>query len=162
MTSRMWVTGSYDDPRLTAMENGLPPGAVLLDEAGPSASGQPATIDVRNDGSDRITADVNAVGSGYLVVADALQDKGWSVTIDGTKAKIVNADDAMVGVFVPAGEHRVTFSYRAPGQLAGAALTLIALVIMLSIGLGARFGWYGRGINSRRAEDRAGSVEEAN
>ncbi len=153
--------GKIDDPRLTAMTNGLPAGAVLLDEAGPSPSGQPATIDVRNDGSDRITADVNAAGSGYLVVADAMQDKGWTVTIDGTKAKIVNADDAMVGVFVQGGQHRVSFSYRAPGQLAGAALTLIAVVIMLIIGLGARFGWYRPGVNTRRADDRAGSVEEA-
>jgi len=160
--------GKIDDPRLTAMANGLPAGAVLLDSAGPSPSGQPATIDVRIDGSDRITADVNAAGSGYLVVADAMQDKGWTVTIDGTKSKIVNADDAMVGVFVPAGQHRVSFSYRAPGQLAGAALTLIALVIMLSISLGARFGWYGSSVNARRADvtvrradDRAESSEEA-
>ncbi len=153
--------GKLDDPRLTAMADGLPAGAVLLDSAGPSPSGQPATIDVRNDGSDRISADVNAAGSGYLVVADAMQDKGWTVTIDGTKSTIVNADDAMVGVFVPGGQHRVSFSYRASGQLAGAALTLIALVIMLSISLGARFGWYGSGVNSRRADDRAVSIEEA-
>jgi len=123
---------------------------------------------VRNDSGDRITVDANAAGSGYLVVADAMQDKGWTVTIDGTKSKIVNADDAMVGVFVPGGQHRVSFSYRAPGQLAGAALTLIALVIMLSISLGARFGWYGSGVNARsadvtarRADDRAASIEEA-
>ena len=56
--------GKIDDPRLTAMANGLPAGAVLLDSPGPSPSGQPATIDVRNDSSDRITADVNASGLG--------------------------------------------------------------------------------------------------
>ena len=60
------------------MANGLPAGAVLLDAPGPSPSGLPATIDVRNDSSDRITAEVNAAGSGYLVVADAMQDKGWT------------------------------------------------------------------------------------
>lgn len=108
--------------------------SVLLSKAGPAASGRPASVNVRQDGLDTISATVNANGQGYLVVADADQ-VGWSAAVDGTKTPLVPADQGLVAVSVPPGTHTVTLNFAAPhGTMAytltvGTTLVLIAVVI---------------------------------
>jgi uncharacterized membrane protein YfhO len=110
------------------MRTGLDANTVLLASPGPPGSGLPAAIQILSDG-DRISTEVRAAGSGYLVIGDAMQVPGWSVTIDGRPARIIPADYAMVAVAVPAGTHKVTFTYAAPGEEAGAVITCLALLI---------------------------------
>jgi len=119
--------------RLAALKAGVPGDEVVLDSPAGAGSGASATVRVTNDSGDRVTATVDAAGAGYLVVADALNLPGWSVEVDGSRATLLRADHAMVGVAVPAGQHTVRLSYKAPGQLVGAALT--GLGFLLSIGL---------------------------
>ena len=88
---------------------------------------------MRADTGDEIAADVHSSGAGYLVVADAMQQAGWSVTVDGKKAKLVPADEAMAAVAVPAGTHRVQFRYRPPHQIAGVILSAIAAIAILLV-----------------------------
>ena len=102
-------------------------------DPGPLGSGLGAGVTVTADSGDEISAQVNAVGSGYLVVADAMQQPGWSVTIDGKPAKLVPADHAMVAVYVPAGRHQVSITYSAPGQVAGFAISAAAVVISVTL-----------------------------
>jgi hypothetical protein len=122
--------------RVTALEHGVPDDEVVLDHPGPAGSGAPATVSVLDDSGDTISASVSAEGSGYLVVADAMQQAGWSVTVDGKPASLLPADDAMVAVNVPSGQHRITFRYRAPGQTVGGAVSGIAVLIVIAI-----LGW---------------------
>ena len=120
--------------QLAALQKGVPPSTVVLSSPGPvTAAGRSASVVVTADSGDRISARVAAAGAGYLLVADPMQLPGWSVTVDGRPARLVHADYAMVAVGVPAGKHTIAFSYRAPGELAGAAITVVA--IMLSGGL---------------------------
>jgi hypothetical protein len=132
-----WASGAVIIPdsaaRLAALKRGVPPTDVVLNAAGPTAAGRPATVTVRTDRGGAIAADVNAQGSGYLVVADAMQRPGWSVTVDGKPAKVVHADHAMVAVAVPQGTHRIAFHYRAPGQRTGALLSGVALLILIAL-----------------------------
>jgi hypothetical protein len=119
--------------RVAALKAGVPPSQVVLSQPGPAGSGQGATVSVINDDGDTIAAKVNAKGSGYLVVADAMQQPGWSVTVDGRPARLVAADDAMVAVQVPAGTHRIAFEYTTPGQDAGALLSGVAVLFLVAI-----------------------------
>jgi hypothetical protein len=112
---------------------GVPADEVVLGAPGPAGSGQNASFTVTEDSGDRISAHVTARGNGYLVVADAMQQAGWAVTVDGKPARILPADHAMVAVGVPAGVHRVEFTYRAPHQLAGAALSVVGLVVAVAL-----------------------------
>lgn len=113
----------------------LPSDTVLLDKAGPAASGAPADVDVTADGTDSISAKVHASGTGYLVVADALQ-VGWTVTVDGKDAKLVPADQGVVAVAVPGGQHTVTLQYRSPDHGLGAWITgATGGVLLLGTGL---------------------------
>ncbi len=105
----------------------LAPDQVVLDGPGPLAAGRPGTVRVETDGNDRIEATVSAAGSGYLVVADALQ-QGWSASVDGRPAPLVAADEAVVAVPVGAGEHRVELRYDAPYRGLGTWLSALALL----------------------------------
>ena len=134
-----WASSStvIADPtqQLVALEtNAVSTDQVVLGAPGPTASGKPAKISVVTDGGQTISADVDASGAGYLVVADALQEAGWSVEVDGKPAKLLPADHALVAVAVPSGAHRVTLRYHAPGQLAGTGLTGVAIVLLFGVG----------------------------
>jgi uncharacterized membrane protein YfhO len=80
-----------------------------------------------------MTAEVNALGDGYLVVADALQSRGWSVSVDGSRTRLMPANHGMVAVAVPEGRHIVRFRYEAPGQKTGLVVSIVAAVIILWI-----------------------------
>lgn len=119
--------------QINALQSGLAPDTVLLDQPGPSAAGQPAKVTVLNDVGGAIDVSVEANGTGYLVVADAMQVPGWSVTIDGSKASLVPANHAMVAVPVPAGDHIVRFRYHPPLQKLGFGITIGSLVVVISV-----------------------------
>lgn len=104
-------------------------GLVVLAPGAPgSADGRPASVRVRVDDTTEVSADVDAQGSGYLVVADA-DVPGWRATVDGTAAPLVVADHAFHAVPVPAGRHTVTLTFHTPGASTGFVLTLVSLVL---------------------------------
>jgi hypothetical protein len=119
--------------RVAALGSGVPNDEVVLTRAGPAGSGRTASVSVSVDSDDHIVADVSARGAGYLVVADAMQQQGWSVTVDGTPARMVAADHAMAAVYVKPGKHLIAFSYHAPGQATGAVISAFAFLIVLVV-----------------------------
>ena len=130
------------DQRVAMLNSGAVPGnTVVLSDPGPAGSGQPAAVRVVNDGLDSVTADVTAQGSGYLVVADADQ-VGWAATVDGRPAGLVQADQGMVAVNVPAGTHKVTVRYSMPQQ--GLATWASALVGVSLLAVPAGEWWWER------------------
>lgn len=68
-------------------------------------------------------------------------DKGWTITLDGkevAKSDIIAVGDALIGIRVSKGNHKISFSYQPVGLMAGimisafvAALTLLILIIRL-------------------------------
>ncbi len=126
--------------------------SVLLSSQGPQASGQPASVAVREDGLDTISTSVNAQGQGYLVVADADQ-VGWKATVDGKPTPLVAADQGLVAVSVPAGTHTVTLNFVAPRGTIGDALTVGTAVVLVAVVLGEV--WWTR----RRRDSGVGGTE---
>ncbi len=127
-----------EDPadRLELLNGGdLSDDTTVLSAPGPRGSGAGATVDVGVDAPTAIVVDVDAEGSGYLVVADALQ-VDWEVTVDGRSADLVEAEHAGVAVAVPEGSHTVELRYRPRGQRAGVAIsgvTALGLVLALVV-----------------------------
>jgi len=119
--------------RVGQLKAGIGPDAVVLNTPGPATSGEPAKVRVTTDDGDTIAASVDAAGVGYLVVADSLQQPGWSATVDGNPVTLLPADNAMVAVPVSAGVHRVELSYTVPGQRTGALVTGGAFIVCLGI-----------------------------
>jgi hypothetical protein len=111
----------------------VPADTVVLSEQGGATDGRPADLRVREDSGDVVDVDVDAAGAGYLVLADGIQSE-WSAAVDGRAATIEDADHAFGAVHVPAGRHRVTFSYTPRGQDAGVAISAVSAVALLGLG----------------------------
>lgn len=132
------------DARLAALQSGSrPDDTVLLGPAagddGHAAVGRPsggvADVRVLRDDPERIEVSVDAAEAGWLVVADTLQQSGWSASVDGTKAPLLPADHAFVAVEVPQGQHTVAVRYQPPGREVGLAVSAAAVVVLAGLAL---------------------------
>lgn len=57
--------------------------------------------------------------------------RGWSAKLDGERVNLVRANTMFMGVEVPAGRHSITISYRTPGIIVGAGVTILSLGLYL-------------------------------
>jgi uncharacterized membrane protein YfhO len=67
----------------------------------------------------------------FAVFSEIFYDKGWSVTVDGQAAEAVRVDYILRGMQLPAGEHAVEWSFRAPNW--GVVNTVTALCSLLVV-----------------------------
>ena len=154
-----WASSTVVEPdrdrRIALLASGtLRPDQVVLNQAGPGVDGRAAAIQVDADDPDLIRVAVRAEGAGYLVVADAIQ-AGWSVSVDGRPAPLLPADQAVVAVAVPGGEHTVELRYASPYFGAGSWITAGAAVTSAGLVLVDRLPGF-----RRRREDADGSTPE--
>lgn len=119
--------------RVAELKAGIAPKSVLLNIVAPASENKPATVKVTSGDGDRLAANVDATGAGYLVVADSMQQPGWAATIDGRSVDLVPANNAMVAVRVPAGLHRVEMTYTVPGQRSGLMISGASLLVFGAI-----------------------------
>jgi len=97
-----------------------------LDGAAPSgAAGRARVVAEQNA---RVTLQATLRHRGVVLLDDAWAP-GWSVTVDGRPARALQSDMVLRAVVVPAGTHRVVWSYRVPGLRAGAALSALGVLI---------------------------------
>jgi uncharacterized membrane protein YfhO len=85
-----------------------------------------------------------------LVLADRWYPQ-WRVTIDGRPAELVRVDHAFRGVRVPAGTHRVVFSYEDRALQVGLVVSAVSV-----LGLAGLWLW-----RRRRRPDHAQAAEPA-
>jgi Bacterial membrane protein YfhO len=82
--------------------------------------------------------------AGFLVTSDAYYP-GWRASIDGRDVPLYRADYAIRGVMVPAGEHTVRFDYRPHSFYLGAGISLLSLLLLSALAVGARVFRVGAG-----------------
>jgi hypothetical protein len=116
------------DPAQVAILPSRPPSLAepAGDEPAPEVTYEPNRVIVRA----RPAADA------ILVLADTYYD-GWEVEVDGRQTQLYRANYTLRGVWLPAGEHTVTFSYRpaplrAGAGVSGASLLLIGAAVLWS------------------------------
>ena len=83
--------------------------------------------------NDALTLEVSVDAPGLLVVNDTFLS-GWRAWVDERPASIERVNGVVRGVWLTAGDHRVTMRYRTPGLPLGAALSLVALTGLLLAG----------------------------
>lgn len=105
-----------------------------LPASGFAGTATPATgaVQVRENAAERLVVRVTASAPGFLFVADQLFP-GWTATVNGAEHEILSANYAFRLVEVPAGESDVVFTYRAPGVVAGLAISVVALVVLAAL-----------------------------
>jgi uncharacterized membrane protein YfhO len=65
--------------------------------------------------------------------------KGFSLTVDGKKAEIINADYGMMAVKIPAGVHEIRTDFRPRGFYQGLVMSIAGIVILSAYLLVLRF-----------------------
>lgn len=81
----------------------------------------------------RIVARVNPPHEAMLILTE-LPYPGWEATIDGSPAASTTIDGIYRAVRIPAGSHEIVWNYRAVSLYWGAAVSMGALVLLLTIG----------------------------
>jgi len=102
-----------------------------LDPAGPeSAPAGEARLVV--DRATEVVIETTAPRGGFLLLADAWYP-GWKATVDGRPAPIFRSNVAHRAVPLPAGNHRVVFSFRPVIAAVGWTLSAAGLAILLGV-----------------------------
>jgi hypothetical protein len=94
---------------------------------------RPATnpvVDVDHREGSEVRVSVQTQTDGLLVLSDPYYPQ-WQVKVDGKPAKLLKVDHAFRGVKVPAGSHRVVFTYQDRAMQVGATLSLLTCLGLL-------------------------------
>jgi hypothetical protein len=101
------------------------PDAAFLAGVRPAAD----RVAVERYAPDRVEVSAQLGAAGWVVLGDAW-DPGWRAEVDGRPAAVERADVAFRAVALPAGSHRVVFTYVARAFRAGLAISLAALALV--------------------------------
>jgi hypothetical protein len=91
-----------------------------------------AAAKIVKDEAQELTVQTATSTESFLVITRSY-DRGWSVSVDGQKRPLYRANLAFMGLFVPAGEHRVVLSYRPVSFIIGAAISAVSLMILFGL-----------------------------
>ena len=78
----------------------------------------------------RIVGSIDVRQAGRLILS-VPADEGWTLYVDGKKTKIKPFADALIGVHLKEGTHKIELRYTTPGVQIGAAISIAALLLFL-------------------------------
>jgi hypothetical protein len=90
--------------------------------------GAPDRVDLVEHRPGQVTIRAEMACPGVVVLSDTFYP-GWQARVDRQSAAIFPVNGAMRGVWAPRGAHMVTFEYRPLSVFAGAAITLLAVLL---------------------------------
>ena len=67
----------------------------------------------------------------YLVLS-VPYSKGWNAYVDGKKAEVLRVNECYMGLKLEKGSHQIEMRYHTPLLLAGAVISLIALIVLIA------------------------------
>lgn len=97
----------------------------------PSTSGR-GSVDVLNYRPESVSLRVATDEDGLLVLTDTFYP-GWEATVGGNPAPVRQVDGLFRGVFLPAGEHEVDFSFRPNSFRRATLLSWVGIVLVIGI-----------------------------
>jgi uncharacterized membrane protein YfhO len=80
----------------------------------------------------RVVLDAALDQPGLVILADVYYP-GWRLTIDGANAPVYRVNRMMRGAAVPAGRHRLVYTYEPGSFVVGGRITLAALAILTAL-----------------------------
>jgi len=80
---------------------------------------------------------------GFVVISESAWN-GWRAFVDGRRTKIVRANHAFLGVFVPAGKHTLRLVYLPQSFVVGRMITFITLALLITAACAARIRAHAR------------------
>ncbi len=117
---------SFRPRREVIVERGAPGAEELTAVRGPNGSAR-----VVGESNSTVTLNATLRRRGLVVLNDAIAP-GWTVKVDGESRPPITVNGVMRGVVVEPGRHEVRWSYRVPGLRLGAALSVLALAVLIA------------------------------
>jgi hypothetical protein len=128
-----WIR-SADDLSITAYVETRDPAAIrqhLSARGGdPGVAIESATV--RYDSPTRVVIEARLARPGIVVLADAY-DPGWRSELDGAPTPVLRANLLMRAAIVPAGRHRLVYTYDPPSVRIGAFASLLGLAAIAGL-----------------------------
>ncbi|NTW52741.1 MAG: YfhO family protein, partial [Chlorobiaceae bacterium] len=86
--------------------------------------------------AESVSMKVRADGEAFLVLSEVFYPQRWKLSVDGRRQDAVKVDGLVRGVYVPAGEHQISFAYDRSRFETGRKISLAALLLSLSMSIG--------------------------
>jgi hypothetical protein len=121
--------------RVARLEADYPLGERALVEepvAGLARPARPAQVKVERRDQTRVEVSVQTGADGLLVLGDPWYPQ-WRVEVDGRPAELLRVDHAFRGVRVPAGSHRVVFTYQDRALQTGLAVSSLTVAALAGL-----------------------------
>ena len=136
LVHRAIVADGHEDAWARIHQADFDPASTVILEGGSSLDQQPgfpSAVEVVRYEPDALEIEVNAGAEGYLFLSDPFYP-GWRATVDGQPSPILRANYAFRAVAMPAGEHRVTMTFRPSSWYLGLGASLLTLLIVVIAG----------------------------
>ncbi len=79
-----------------------------------------------------VIIEVDMQTAGFLILGDTYYP-GWRATVDGQRTPVYRADYLLRGVYVPAGQHTIRFSFLPTDFVAGASVSGLTLLVAMGL-----------------------------
>jgi hypothetical protein len=125
----------HPEDRVARLQAGYPLGQRAIVEQpvdGLARPARPAQVKVERRHHTRVEVSVQTGTDGLLVLGDPWYPQ-WRVEVDGHPAELLRVDHAFRGVRVPAGSHRVVFTYQDRALQAGLLLSSLTVVSLAGL-----------------------------
>ena len=144
LVDRQVVVRDGDAALARVTSDGFPAREVAVTEerlpglaTGIASATTPGSAQITQNDRERVAVDVDSARPALLVLTDSWFP-GWKAKVDGREVPIHRVDYVVRGVSVPAGAHRVEFSYEPASVRAGFAVSGLALIAVVAAAL---LGW---------------------
>lgn len=133
---RAFLAPDHEDAWAQVHEPAFDPATTVILEGGRALDLQadrPAEVQVVGYGVNDLEVEVNSPVEGYLFLSDPFYP-GWRAEVDGQPAEIIRANYAFRAVAVPQGLHRIVMTFRPVTWYAGAAVTVLTILVVSVLG----------------------------
>jgi hypothetical protein len=108
-----------------------------IDRADSTAYAKITKFDIHN-----IEYEVNATGNNLLVLNEVYYPAGWKASIDGKETEFYKTDYLLRSVVVPAGKHKVEFTFHPDTYFTGKSISIGANLVLIFIIFAGAVGVY--------------------
>ena len=113
--------------------------AVIEDAQASSSADSTATVRQVAYAPDKVSYETSSAKDGLAVFSEIYYPAGWQATIDGKEAEILHADYVLRALQVPAGNHKIEFSFKPTSYRVGRVVSMVASALIVVLVLGVMF-----------------------
>ena len=117
----------------TTLQAFNPSQTALVSQEMTQPSGEPAQITKMDRGIHHTTIHTESEGNQFLVLSEVFYPERWKATLDGNPIETIKVNGILRGVSVPAGQHKISFTYDQSTFSTGKTISFISFALALGL-----------------------------